>query len=193
MISQKNTTSNTEASGMVKKFNDGHAAYIKGDLVSARSHLEKAYYNGMISEEADQALNLVKSELDLITMEREQGFQDKLILESNSFPEPFVPAIAALLLLMGLIAGIFRKKILSAFIILCSALVTVFFFQIKEMKILYNAEETIIYKGPSRIFEQVQQLPLGAKFIISKEVDDWKYVQYPAMFQGWIYKNKAIK
>ena len=56
-----------------------------------------------------------------------------------------------------------------------------------------NTKEIAIYRGPSRIFEQVQTLAPGVKVLFSKESKDWKYIEYPELFRGWVYKNKALK
>ena len=66
-------------------------------------------------------------------------------------------------------------------------------FIVKTFQVEINSNEVTIYRGPSKIFEELQVLPPGVRFIVTKESNRWRYIEYPKNFRGWIYDAKAIK
>lgn len=176
----------------ILNYNLGFLEYKKGNLVVSRKYLEQAKFSGMLSEEVDGALKLVRTELDLVYTESDISDFDNFILNSASLPSHFYPTLSVITFLLALVLMIKNKKILCVFSSFFGIIFLLVFFGIKDFKIQYNLVENIVYRGPSRIFEEKQVLPPGAKFIISKEADEWKYIKYPTIYEGWVYKNKAI-
>lgn len=177
---------------VIEDFNMGYLYFKKGELVHSRMLLEKAKYGGMISSEVDEALDDVKTKLEINLIESEITTSDSFILESVSFSTHLYPTIFLGLLIISFI--LFWKKFkLASFINGALSLVVIgVYIGIKDYKINYNIEEAVVYRGPSKIFEEVQILPPGGKFIISKKIKDWKYIKYPSIYEGWVYKNKAL-
>ncbi|MFT6631796.1 MAG: hypothetical protein ACJAS4_001752 [Bacteriovoracaceae bacterium] len=176
----------------VLNYNLGFLEYSKGNLVASRKYLEEAKFSGMFSEEVEGALKLVKTELELVYTESDISDYDNFIINSVSLPSQFYPTLSVLSFLLALGLLVKNNKFWGFISSLFGIAFLVTFFAIKDLKINYNLVENIIYRGPSRIFEEKQVLPPGAKFIISKETDEWKYIKYPAIYEGWVYKNKAI-
>ena len=187
------TLSNVKMPKTIKSFNKSYLEYKKGNLVEALAQIDTAKYNGMISEEVRQATEKIKTELGITVFEREYSLTENLMFESKLLPKEFYPTISLILLLMGGLLLIKGKKILSSFLAICFLCVLSFHLFVTGLKAAYNLEERIIYRGPSKIFEEVQVLPAGVKFIYTKESENWKYIEYPRMFKGWVHMSKEIK
>ncbi|MDP7321811.1 MAG: tetratricopeptide repeat protein [Bacteriovoracaceae bacterium] len=181
-----------ELSDVAQWYNLGYLAYKKGDLVTARAYLEKAKYEGMFSDEMGQALGLVKNELGLQYIEQDHSFQDNLMLNMVSFSSEFYLAFFAMFLSFVLIFIWKRIYLLGVLFGVLVLMAGSGFYIKKNYSIVFNQNESVVYSGPSRIFEEQQILPKGIKFIVGKKSGDWKYVIYPQSYRGWIYKNKAI-
>lgn len=176
----------------ILNFNLGYLEYEKGNLVNAKKYLESAKFSGMFSDEVDSALELINSELDIIYTEQEISDFDNFIFNSASLPPEFFPTISVLMFLLSGILLLKKIRIMGvSFLVGGIAFLSLFCF-IKDLSIKYNLEEGIVYRGPSRIFEEKQAVPAGIKLIFSKEVKDWKYIKYPSIYEGWVYENKAI-
>ncbi|MBT4792824.1 MAG: hypothetical protein HON90_14715 [Halobacteriovoraceae bacterium] len=180
-------------SSPVKNFNVGYIMFNQKQYVEARVFLERAQFGGMLSKETDDALSLVKEKLEITAIENEFSRTDDFILNSASLPAETIPAIALLGCVIFLISA--WKKRFFPLVLSVMSLMTVCFvyYSVKDLEVKFNQEDNIVYRGPSRIFEELQVLPKGVKFITSKESQDWTFIKYPAMYSGWIYKNKAIK
>jgi hypothetical protein len=177
----------------VKNFNLSYISFERGDMLSARVYLERAKYNGMLSSEVDTALIQVKDKLNLTMIEKEQTVIDDIVLNSVSLPREFFPTIFMFFIILSIFLGLRKMKITASATAFISLATISFFLLISKYNAEFNAEETTVHRGPSKIFEEVQVLPVGAKFIISKQVDEWKYIKYPSIYEGWIHKNKAMK
>jgi hypothetical protein len=186
LIRDKNSSKN------ILDYNLGFLEYSKGNLVVARKHLEKAKFSGMISDEVEGALKVVRTELDLVYTEADISEFDNFVLNSASLPSQFYPTISIITLIVCMTFFVMKRKVMSTVLGLIGISFFVIFLGIKDFQVNYNLTENIIYRGPSRIFEEKQVLLPGAKVIFSKKVDDWKYIKYPSIYEGWIYKNKAI-
>jgi len=59
----------------------------------------------------------------------------------------------------------------------------------------YNAaivlEDQVIYRGPSKMFEQIQLVPQGMKIYTGKEFEGWRYIIAPESHRGWFYSEKV--
>lgn len=180
-----------ELSDSILNFNLGYLEYKKGNLVDARAYLEKAKYKGMISNEVDNALMLVKTELDLVYSEQEFSKLDTFILESKSYSNDVFLSLGFILISFSVVLFIKKLKVFSILIMIMSVVVFGFVYSIKDYNIEYSLDDYTVYSGPSRIFEQVQILPKGSKVIFTKESSDWKFIKYPSIYSGWVYQSKA--
>ncbi len=177
----------------IKSFNNAYLEYEKGNLVEARMYLEKAKFNGMFSQDVESALDQVKAELGLVYSEQEQTSFDNFILNFKSFSDQFSLSIGLIFFIITVILFLKRAKWIAIVPFVISCFIFGVIYNTKNLDISFNKSENVVYSGPSRIFEEVQILPKGAKVIFTKESSDWKFIKYPSMYSGWVYKNKAIK
>jgi hypothetical protein len=177
----------------IKLYNLGYISHKKGELAKSIFYLEKAKSEGLFSIELDESMNKVKSDLGLIQVEASYSQKDQIILHGQGVK---VDVYYSLIIIFSLIGfGIFKlvNKYLSILVLLPVALIIFMINTISPLTGAINLDEMPIYRGPSRIFEQVQTLTPGVKVLFSKENKDWKYIEYPEVFRGWVYKNKALK
>ncbi len=180
----------------IKNYNLAYLEYKKGNPVEARLHLDKAKFQGMFSEEVSSAMDVLKKDLDLTMIEGEQSFLDNTMLYSKSLPKEFFSSISMMFFIIMGVLLIRKIKIVGFLVGLIGIGTLSFSFILNDSSIAYNVNEVSIYNGPSRIFEEIQILPPGAKIIFSeanfKNNSDWKYIKYPLMFRGCVYKNEAL-
>lgn len=177
----------------LKKYNLGFVYYQKGDLVSSKKMFEQARLAGMMGPEVNASLELVNKELGVNYIEERMSFEDRVVIEAKSFPAELWGLCFLTLLFVALI--FLYKKIYIGFSIFLSTLIgiTVFYYQLQGLELNYNQEEKVIFQGPSAIFEEVNLLPPGLKYIVTKEDGSWSYIEHPAMFAGWIKKGQQKK
>ncbi len=173
-------------------FNKAYLSYVKGDLPQAKLFLEKAKYSGLFSDELASAKALVQTKLEISEFENSLELSDKLHLESLSVPPLFFIVVG--LIFSVLAVSSFIKK--SWFILICTAALGVGTFaynhSLKKYDLFISSENQNVFLGPSKIFEQVQVLPKGIKYSISKKSKQWYHIESPREFRGWIYKNKGL-
>ncbi len=184
--------SELELPSYLEAYNLAYIKYKSGSLVEARYLLEKAQASGMFSQEVTEALTMVKDDLGISYAEQDQTTLDNLMLMGKSLPNEFFPSLTLLCLIIWGVLTLKKKFVLSVFPAVLALVLGIFYYANLDTKVAINVDEIPVYRGPSRIFEEIQVLPQGAKFIISKEVNDWKYISYPSIYRGWVYKNKAL-
>ena len=177
----------------IKFYNLGYVYTLKGDFVQARFYLEKAKAEGLINEKVENSLKLVKSKLGVEQVESDYPVIDKSILSISHYKEDVFLTVLGLVLMIFLY-GIFRKKrIIATISVIVFLSLGSFLYVIKDFKTVIVKEEVFVHQGPSRIFEPNQMIMPGAKVVIDGEARDWKYVKYPEVYRGWIYKSKVKK
>lgn len=179
-------------SGHNKEFNTALVKYYQGDLAKAREILEGLKLKGFASKELTEAIHTVKQDLNLVMLEREYDREDVFILTSSSLPELFYPTISVIILFTSLVYGIKRRFIITSVFFILSLLPLFIYQRVNSFQVEINREETTIYRGPSKIFEEVEILPLGVQFIVTKSSKDWRYIEYPSLFRGWIRQGKEF-
>ena len=177
----------------IKKYNLAYVKFHEGKSAESMALLEQIKYNGMYSKEVSASLSHLKEQLGLTPIESEYSKLDNFTLEASSYPTYFIPSIAALLGILCMVFALKKQKLFSVVTFIFSVSFVVLFFIVNSFQVEINQREVTIYRGPSKIFDETQVLPVGARFISTKESDGWKYIEYPSLFQGWIKDNKAIK
>lgn len=179
--------------GPILNFNLAYVKFYEGKPAEARGLLEKVKYNGMFSREVNSSLNFLKHELGIKNLEMEYSKIDSSIIELSSFPPFVLPSITAILGIVFLLLLQKSKRIFAAFIFILIVSTIAMYSVVYSFRVEINQQEVTIYKGPSKIFEQVQVLPIGARFISTKESGEWKYIEYPQILRGWIREIRTTE
>lgn len=183
----------TEQSSHNKLFNTAFIKYHEGKLPEARAILEKLKYDGFVSKELLVGIHEIKTGLDLHLIESEYTKDDNFYLVSSSLPSYFYPSISVTLIFFALFFAARKNFIIGTIFILSALPFGWAYNEVKSFQVEINTEEVTIYRGPSKIFEEVQVLPPGVQFIATKRSKEWRYIEYPSLFKGWVKKVKAIK
>lgn len=166
-------------------YNLGAIYFSKDDFVKARVYFEKSKMLGFESNEVNTAIRNVKKSLDIVHLE-----SSETILESIQFSLIGLSfdAYVTLALILGLLS--LTKKINTilryVFFILTPLPVIFYFFYVSGHTYKLSIEDKVIYKGPSRMFDQVQEIPKGMLFITKDRLEGWQRVILPKSHQGWI-------
>ncbi len=176
----------------LKLYNKAFVYYHREKPIQALRLLEKAKYSGYLSENSTNAINMIKEELEILHIENEFSLLEKSLLGIKSMPTDFTPAVGSVFLITALGFVFLRKYIIASFLSLGVIGAFGVSLYIGNYKMFYNLEEETVYKGPSKIFEPVQILPRGLKVIFTKSDADWKYIEYPSAYQGWVYQPKVL-
>ena len=176
-------------------YNKGVLEARREDFVAARVSLEKSIKEGYLHKDLVKNLEMIKNNLGVDYLEQNNDFQTDFINTTLSF-EIYTSLIISSLVLISL--HLLFKNIKSLYttplILLISALPTVFHYYLKDnYEIVVISEETIMRKGPSKIFEEEDSLPAGMKLTVKKKLGDWTHIVSPSSHQGWIYKAKVEK
>jgi hypothetical protein len=177
----------------ISSYNLAYVKFHEGFPVQARAILERLKFNGLYSKEINNGLSYIKDELALTMIESESTKLYQLALNSTSLPKAFFPSIAALMGIIFLLLVKKNQKIFGLIAVIVCVFCMVVFYRVNSFQVEINQQAVTIYRGPSKIFEEMQILPIGARFIATKKSDEWKYIEYPSMFKGWIKSVKAIK
>jgi hypothetical protein len=177
----------------IKLYNLGFISHKKGELAQSVYYLEKAKSEGLFSKEWDESMHKVKFDLGIDLIEANYSKTDELLLNGHSVKIEVYYSLIVIFILVGLGLFKFVNKYVSIIVLVPIVLIVLMIKTIGPLTGAINKVEVAIYRGPSRIFEQVQTLGPGVKILFSKQNKDWKYIKYPEVFQGWVYKNKAIE
>ena len=173
-------------------YNKAFIEYKSGNHVNALKLLEEAKYSGLYSEEVLSAIAQIKSELNLTLVEEEISISDQFVLNSKTISDDFFLSLFSIFLVVFVALTYFKKYLVSVFFLLMTSLVGGYFYLIQNYEIAYNKKESVVYSGPSRIFEEKQIIPIGAKVIFTKSDNDWKFINYPKIFKGWVYQPEVL-
>ena len=133
----------------------------------------------------------MKESLDIKVIEDSYPIQDKVLLEISGLSTDVYLALVSFFLLVTLVGIIKAKKMLVSF----GTLLTIISFSLGlfvfNLDLKVNIKENIVFEGPSKMFEQIQILPRGIKFITIKKDNKWEYIGYPEFLKGWVYNSEA--
>lgn len=177
----------------IRNYNLGYIYFKKNDHVKARTYLEKAQYEGLRTSELKNALHRVKSELGIQNIEKSYTVEDNLMMQTIGHHEDVFFALMGSFLLVALLLGVRGKYLMTSFFSLLFLVVCSFFLFIQNYEVQINKEESFVYKGPSKIFEQIQVITPGMKLITEKNEGNWSFVSYPKIYRGWLFKSKVNK
>ena len=164
------------------------------ELPLARFHFEKSKDSGFYSLEVSKNLEQVKELLQVESVEANTSVRDHVydfVLSSSIYSGANLSLALLLLLLFQM------KKISRGWVRIILALAMIFPFAFQwSLKERYDQTIALtqkeVWRGPSKIFEQTQEIPAGMKFIVSENFNGWRYVVSPSSHQGWI-QNKSLR
>ena len=177
----------------LEKYNLAYLAHLQGDDVYAIKTLENIKYRGMFSKDVDLAIKEVQKSLDIYYIEERMNAFDKTIISLKLVPQDFFIATSLSFLVIGLSILLVKKRMIASIFIALGLSMAAIIYPLSLYEVSYNLEEKIVYSGPSTIFEQTQIVPKGLKVVFTKIDSDWKYIQFPESFRGWIYQPKVLK
>ncbi len=179
-----------------KKMGEGLWHYNMGTLLGkleklpeARYHLLMSERRGFNSKELRLNQEIVESKLSVSKYENPLTITDYLARGGLIGAEGYFTTLALLFLVIAI--WILRKKdrLKSSLVYLT---VTVIFVGLNlwvnnwDKYIVLTPK--VIHEGPSSIFGERGELPLGV-MLITTEKEDWIKIIYPSRFEGWIKKN----
>ena len=65
----------------------------------------------------------------------------------------------------------------------------IYWFWVKDLNAVVVIKDSIVYQGPSKIYEQNGTLSSGSKVILSKRSNNWYYVRFPESHAGWVERS----
>lgn len=174
-------------------YNLGVVKVNMSDYSIAMYHFEKAKQLGFSSIELTNSINSLQEKLNVSYIYDSLGAGDYCNLLLFDLPQSFYYSI----FLIGLILLIVNIKKITTTLRITYFLVSllpvfIFNFYILPKNIVISQSSIKVYTGPSRIFDQVQEIPEGVKLIIGKQYNGWKKVIYPHRFEGWISSDRYL-
>lgn len=170
----------------IKYFNLGYLNYEKGNLVEAKRFYELAEIHGMLGKDVSLSLKKINQELSISSLEdRYTSYEDFLITYKN-LPQAHLFLGLSIFLTVTLIGVVKKWHILTGIGFSLIVISGFYFMEIQKYELSYVEKDKLIQRGPSVIFEETGVLPAGAKVLYSKEKNQWRYIQYPEVFRGWI-------
>lgn len=177
----------------IKYYNIGYSYFKRNEYVKARYYYEKARVEGLVNDELNNSLEIVKQNLGVAQVESDYRYLDKTLLTLSPFKNEVFLSLLGIFLLVILWSILKAKKALVIVFVILFFGVGGLMFSMKDYKVVLLKEEAYVHQGPSRIFDPTQLILPGTKVMIENESKDWKYVKYPLMYRGWIYKAKVRK
>jgi len=163
-----------------------------GELALARYHFLQAEASGFSEAELLKNKALVENSLTTSRYEEAVSVNDYLIKNALFASEGLLTTLAFICLLFSLGILSKTKKVKSALLLLIPVLVFACLnLWINSWPKKIVIETQTIKEGPSAIFNNQGELPLGVMLITTKK-DGWLYIQYPSRFNGWI-KDTGLK
>lgn len=158
----------------------------------ARYHLTLAEWEGLSSKEVISNKNFVESKLDTQKLERPLSPSDYFVKGGIASSQGILSSLSLLIVLIGL-AVFWKKKSIKALgaSLAMAAIVVGLHFWIHSWDKMIVVTTQAIKEGPSEIFGQRDELPVGLMVVGTKK-GDWFEIIYPSRFQGWI-KDSGLK
>lgn len=164
-------------------------------LPEARYHLLMSERHGFSSKELSLNQELVETKLGVRKLESPLTMTDYLVRGGIIGAQGYFTTIA----LLGLVISIWlaRKKDQfkgAIFFLFCSAIFIGLNFWVENWEKYIVVAPKVIQEGPSSIFREKGEIPLGV-MLITQEKEDWIKIIYPSRFEGWTKRNglKEIK
>lgn len=140
--------------------------------------------------ETAENLKLIETKMAIKEVESPRTIKDYIINATYFTGTELALTLNLLLLVIGL--WTYRrsrnfKKLMSILILML--ILGSFSLWINSWPWKIAEDELNVYQGPSEIFDTVQVVPKGIKFL-GVEKDKWINIIYPSRFEGWIKKEK---
>jgi tetratricopeptide (TPR) repeat protein len=176
-------------------YNLGSIYLKKGELGAARFQLEKALDQGFTHPAIFSNLRGLKNHPGLKELRVDQSLGEKVTEGLLSLPSSYFLGLSLLLTIILLLCYRLKKlqkwpAIIALFIIswIPVAINYIYIDQLNEAVVL---EESRVFEGPSKIYEDLGILPAGSKVVIGDISNDWYFIEYPKSVSGWI-SGKAL-
>lgn len=166
----------------------------KEDFVNARINFEKAQINGFMSNELSIGLSKVREVLEVDRLEEPKGAQDTF--NNIVIQIPFDIYIFASLSVGLLFLLLFKRidKVLRIILLIISFMpLTFYYIYVNKFNTVVTYEDSIVYRGPSKMFEQIQIIPKGMKLITGEDHGGWKFIIVPESHKGWFFAENVEK
>lgn len=162
-------------------------------FAEARFTLEVARKQGFINKESNQLLDSITNSLGITRISSEYSLKDNLVLNLKPYYDSalvLIPVILSFLVVLGLIKKV-KSILFIAVFLFCFSIGSIYELSKGQMGI---AMESIpVREGPSKMFEQTQEVPAGMKVIYHKsEIENWYQIEYPEYLKGW-FQPKSVK
>lgn len=180
-----------------KDISQGLWHYNMGSVLAKLDRLPEARYHflmsdraGFYSKELSQNQEIVESKLGLTKVENPLTFSDHFYRSALVGSEGYFTTLALLFLVLSV--WILRKKdqikiAMFYFVVSVSLIAMNLWVQSLDQYVVVN--QKIIHDGPSMIFGERGELPLGIKLITEKN-EEWIKIIYPSRYAGWIKKSE---
>ena len=160
----------------------------------ARFHLEKALNEGYENVAVKHNLKSVQGSLGVSDISNSSRFEDLMLSKSLEFGNDFYVFLTLLLTVVAL--SLLLKKYISkvAFaMVIVAALIPIGIktFYIDKFSVGILFQESVVFEGPSGIFEKTGKVPAGSKVILGKKTDGWRMIERPLEYVGWIKSNEV--
>ena len=135
----------------IKFYNLGYVYTLKGDLVQARYYLEKAKIEGLINQEVESSLKVVKNKLGIEQIESDYPVLDKGVLNISQFKEDVFLTVLGIILFVFLYSLYKKKRVLYSTAMIFFLALGSFFYTLKDFNTVIIRQEAFVHQGPSRI------------------------------------------
>jgi len=173
----------------VHEYNLGVLWAKKEKFVESRIHLEKAKSMGLINSDVVKNLEVVKDQLGVSYIEQVNSYESKALDFTLSL-NLYTPLLMSSILLIAILISIKNmvNSITLGLSLILAALPSIGYLYVKDhFQVNIVREEVSVRKGPSKIFDEIQNLPAGMRIITKKNNGkDWYYVVVPKSHAGWI-------
>ena len=163
-----------EISSGVWHYNMGTIYAKTENLPLARFHLIMAEELGLTNKDQASNLEMVEVKLGVDKNESALSTSDYLIKGSLKASEGILTAVGLLLIVLA--------------VILLALSCTGLNLWIHSWKRMIVIEPRVIQEGPSAIFREQGELPVGTMIIV-KAQGDWLNIVYPSRYEGWVKSN----
>lgn len=177
----------------VYHFNLGTILLKKEQFAFGRYHLELAIKNGFYTTESLKNLNSSKELLNVIQFE-ETNFWERTSQVLYTAPWDFylfftLLTLGATLLFWKKLSSKFSKIALIIIAVVPLSFPLIF---INNQFAIVTQKEQPIFEGPSEVFDQSNELPIGLKVLVKDNNDGWYKIITPERFSGWVKKNSIM-
>ncbi len=181
------------------KLPDGFFHYNLGTILAAEGQYPAARYNFELAKKKD--FNHPALYKNLHSVESALSVNSSTYSVRESLVTQFIALDSSVFLAAGLVLSILTIMVLkkiSKVKVYISFVITLLFLTPFISKVTYfnneyhdaiNLKDLEVYQGPSSIYDVVDTLPAGRKFIISKGNDGWYFILYPNKFSGWVKRD----